>query len=60
MQPLWKVLNFTSEFKHHGDIWVVMHDGDTDDSVVVRNQRTQHITPFNLYCLVEPCGIDMG
>lgn len=58
MHPLWEVLNLTSTFKYNGDIWDVMHDGY--DGVVARNERTQHITPFNLYCLVEPMGIDMG
>lgn len=60
MHPLWKVENFTSQFKYEGDIWSIIHDGATYDTVVVRNNRTQHITPFNIYCLVEPVGVDIG
>ncbi|KKL86275.1 hypothetical protein LCGC14_1946390 [marine sediment metagenome] len=54
MQPLWKVEALTPQFKYQDDIWSIMHDGDTDDTVVVRNERTKHITPLSIYCPVEP------
>lgn len=60
MYPLWEVLNFTSMFQYENDIWTLIHDGDDNDTVVARNEKTQHIMPFNLYCLVKPVGIDMG
>ena len=59
MQPLYKVLNFTSEFKYEDDTWIVMHDGDDEFSTVARNRRTQYLKVFSIYCLVEPVGVDM-
>ena len=59
MHPLWKVLNLTSSFKYQGDIWTVVEDNNMD-LLMARNERTQCIDPFSLYCRVEPCGIDMG
>ena len=58
MQPLYKVLDFTSEFKYDGDTWVVIHDGDDEFSTVARNRRTQYVEVFSIYCLVEPVGTD--
>ncbi|KKM25175.1 hypothetical protein LCGC14_1597580 [marine sediment metagenome] len=59
MQPLYKVLDFTSKFKYEGDTWIVMHDGNDKSSIVARNQRNQHIQPFSMCCLVELVGVDM-
>ncbi len=59
MHPLWKVLNLTSSFKYQGDIWNLVQDDD-EVGTVARNERTNCLQPFNLYCLVEPVGIDMG
>lgn len=60
MQPLWKVLNFTSSFKYQGDIWDVVKEDDGVHKVLAKNERTGCVDPFNIYCLVEPVGIDMG
>jgi len=60
MHPLWKILNITSQFQYKNEIWTLIHNGDDDDTIVARNEKTQFIKPFNLYCLVEPVGVDMG
>lgn len=59
MHPLWEVLNLTSSFKYQGDIWTIVTDNNIDP-LTAQNERTGCIDTFNLYCLVEPCGVDMG
>lgn len=62
MHPVWKVLNFTSEFKHDNDIFLIMDDENygNDGKILAQNMHTLTIKSFDQYCLVEPVGIDMG
>lgn len=61
MHPLWKVMNFTWEFKFCGELWRISCGSDHEDgSIAVIHKESGIPTKFNPYCLVEPVGIDMG